>query len=375
MSSPIKALLLLTAGWLLSACANGGPVSSLETPSPLVPTAAAYYRQGDLSSAAELWEQALADNPEDAQANYHLALIELIRSPESAEPHLDEVVRLDPALGPQVSRLEAAVRQATAFQNRAYQLTISGQALASLEEWALAEIALERAVNEDTEYAEAWAYLGEARQQNETSGGLEALLTARALNPDSFSANLFLSIYYRRNEQPAVAITYLENAITQDPQNLDLHADLAQTLVDAGRVRQAFEHLQALIDQNPQRAEIWLKLAQLSIDNNLQVLADGLPAAREAVVLDPEDPQAVLLLGRAYLLLGEPVMAERFLLKAAGLGPELAEPHYYLGILYLNTDQDQKAADQLEEARALAQSAGRQLLVDQVESLIGQYFP
>lgn len=374
MRIPLSALLLLFL-LFLSACGNGGTEISPETPIPLAATAEAFYQTGDLSSAADLWEQVLDDKPESAQAQYQLALIELIRAPKAAEPHLEAAERFDPALEPQIDRLKAAVRQATAFQNRAYQLTIAGQALASLEEWALAETALEQAVTEDPEYAEAWAYLGEARQQNESPGGYEALLTAYALNPQSFSASLFLSVYYRRQGQPAVAITYLENALVQDPQNLDLHADLAQTMIDAGRVRRAFEHLQALAEENPQRVEIWLKLAQLSGDNNLQVLEDGLPAAREAVVLDPDNPQAVLLLGRVYLLLGEPVLAERFLLEAAELDPELPEPHYYLGILYLNTDQDQKAFGQLKEALLLAQSAGRRSFAQQVETLIGQYFP
>ena len=374
MRIPLSALLLLFL-LLLSACVSGSPAGELETAIPLETTAEAFYQTGDLSSAAELWEQVLEDKPESAQAHYHLALIELIRAPEAAEPHLDAAERLDPALEPQIGRLKAAIRQASAFQNRAYQLTIAGQAFASLDEWSLAETALKMAVTEDPEYAEAWAYLGEARQQNESPGGYEALLTAYSLNPQSFSASLFLSIYYRRNEQPAVAITYLENALAQDPQNLDLHADLAQTMIDAGRVRRAFGHLQDLADQNPQRVEIWLKLAQLSTDNNLQVREDGLPAAREAVVLDPDNPQAVLLLGRVYLLLGEPVMAERFLLEAIELDPALPEPHYYLGILYLNTDQDHKAFEQLQEALSLAQSAGRRSFAQQVESMIGQYFP
>ena len=197
MRIPLSALLLLFL-LFLSACGNEGTEISPETPIPLAATAEAFYQTGDLSSAADLWEQVLDDKPESAQAHYQLALIELIRAPKAAEPHLEAAERFDPALEPQIDRLKAAVRQATAFQNRAYQLTIAGQALASLEEWALAETALEQAVTEDPEYAEAWAYLGEARQQNESPGGYEALLTAYALNPQSFSASLFLSVYYRR---------------------------------------------------------------------------------------------------------------------------------------------------------------------------------
>ncbi len=68
-------------------------------------------------------------------------------------------------------------------------------------------------------------------------------------------------------------------------------------------------------------------------------------------------------------------MAERFLLEAAELDQALPEPHYYLGILYLNTDQDHKAFTQLQEALSLAQSVGRRSFAQQVETMIGQYFP
>lgn len=327
---------------------------------------------GDLEAAAQTLEQTLEDNP---KAAYQLALILLILEPDAALPHLEEAESANPEMSPQINRLKAAIRQGGVIDDRAYQLTLAGQALSSLEEWTLAEIAFEMAVTENPDYAEAWAYLGEARYQNESPGELEALESAFALNPDSFAANLFLSLHYRRNEKPHLAILYLKSALAQEPNNLDLHADLAQTMIDAGQVRQGFEHLQALTEQDPTSAKVWLKLAQLSVENNLQVADDGLTAARQAVVLDPENPVAVITLGRAYLLIDQPVLAERFLSQAVDLDPLRADPHYYLGILFLNTRDYPSAESELSTALSLAESAGQELFAEQIKALLNEYFP
>ena len=374
LAQQIGAILILLP-FLLTACRSQVNSDPTDSTGLVQKTAEAEMLAGDLEAAAQIWEQSLENDPENSTSLYQLALIEMILDPEAALPHLEAAEAADPDLRTQTGRLKAAVRQATAIKDRAYQLTIAGQALSSLEEWPLAEIALERAVAENPDYAEAWAYLGEARQQAGSPGGLDALQTAYAINPESFAANLLLSIYYRRTDKAPIAIPYLETALSQQPNNLDLNAELAQTLIDAGRVPQAFEHLETLTEQYPENATIWLKLAQLSVDNNLQVAEDGLPAARQAVVLDPENPQAVLTLGRAYLLLDQPVLARRFLTQAADLDPQLAEPHYFLGILFLNTREYPSAESELHAALSRAESSGQELFVEQIKTLLSQYFP
>jgi tetratricopeptide (TPR) repeat protein len=116
-------------------------------------------------------------------------------------------------------------------------------------------------------------------------------------------------------------------------------------------------------------------LARLSIENNLQIIQDGLPAARQAAVFSPEDPQPIVLIGRAYLLMDQPLLAERFLIEAIELDPDLPDPHYYLGILYLNTSQSSSAEFHLQITRALAQSSGDPIFSPLAEKLLKQYFP
>lgn len=359
---------------LLAACSAAGQPEAESTITP-APTKPATPQPGDLPGEIEYWKNALETNPEDSRAHYQLGLLYLVLDREQAPGHLQHAAELDPTLAPQVNRLESALRQSEVIDDPAYQLTIIGQALASVEAWPLAEAALEMAVAEDLEYAEAWAYLGEVRQQTGKENALDALETALKLDRSSYAANLFISFYWRRNDNPARAIPHLEMALRQDPNNLSLHEDLAFTLIQAGQVETAFENIDALLQASPEDPALWQILARLSIENDLQVAQVGVPAARQALLLEPDDPQSALMLGRAYLLADDPVLAERFLLKAAQQAPEAASAHLYLGFLYLNLENYPAAKDQLEMTLSLAESSADQVVYDQASRLLEQVFP
>jgi Tfp pilus assembly protein PilF len=330
---------------------------------------------GELEQAAQLWLNELEENPGSAQAHYQLVLIRAITNPEQAAEYLDQAASLEPALSNQARRIQDALRQASFIKDTAYQLTITGQALSSLEEWGFAQAALEMAVEKDPNYAEAWAYLGEVRQHNKLETGFDALQTAIALNPKSYAANLFMSIYWNRNDQPNRALPYLQNALSLDPNNLTLKEDLAHTLVQAGLVELGFEMLEELTSQDPDRAEVWMMLARLSIENTIQIEDTGLPAARQAVLLAPDHAAAMLLLGRAYLLIEDAVLAERFLVKCTQLDPKMPDPHLFLAIIYLNQENQGPAKPHLQTALSLAEASGDQAIADQAKQFLQRYFP
>jgi len=330
---------------------------------------------GKYQQAAQLWQQAVDADPGSATAHYQLGLILSLIHPEEATDHLRQAITLDPGLESSARKVLNALRQAEVIDDGAYQLTITGQAFASLEEWGLAQAALETAIELDPEYAEAWAYLGEIRQHTETGSSLDALEQAVSLDPDSYAANLFFSIYWTRQQQPKRALPYLQTALTLDPNNLALKEQLAHTLVQAGLVETGFEMLEELTVQDPERLEAWMMLARLSIENAIQAEETGLPAARRAVLLAPDNAEATLLLGRAYLLSEKPILAERFFLKCLALDSQMAEPHLYLAIIYLNQADPQPAKPHLEAALSLAEEAGDQAVAEQASQFLQSYFP
>ncbi|MGE3772516.1 MAG: thioredoxin [Gammaproteobacteria bacterium] len=68
--------------------------------------------------------------------------------------------------------------------------------------------------------------------------------------------------------EPAAAITLLEQALAEDPENFRIHAELAALLIDAGRLERAAEVLDALpalaADEASQRQEARLRFARLA---------------------------------------------------------------------------------------------------------------
>ncbi|MGD2026909.1 MAG: tetratricopeptide repeat protein [Anaerolineales bacterium] len=366
------AVLALPAA-VLAACRPPEQASEPDA-TPQISTPAA-PQPGDIEEEAAFWLAELESAPDDPLTHYQLGLRYLILDREKAAEHLQAAAAHDPELDSRVRRLESTLRQSNVIEDPAYQYTIIGQALASAEEWQLAETALEMAVAQDPAYAEAWAYLGEVRQQTGKENAFQALETALQLDRQSYAANLFTSFYWRRNDKPARAIPHLQTALQQNPSNLSLQEDLAATLVQAGQVETAFENINALLEESPDNPEIWRILARLSIENDLQVAQTGLPAARQAILLEPEEVQATLLLGRAYALTGDPVLAERFLLKAARQAPQLAEPHLYLGLMFLNLELYPSAQSELDTALALAEDSGDQNMVLLASQVLDQFFP
>jgi tetratricopeptide (TPR) repeat protein len=72
----------------------------------------------------------------------------------------------------------------------------------------------------------------------------------------------------------------------------------------------------------------------------------GQPAARNAVALDPENPNAVDALGYSYYLQGDLDYADRLITRAVELDPLNPHTQYHLGLLRAAQNEylDSKAA-------------------------------
>ncbi|MDP2975979.1 MAG: tetratricopeptide repeat protein, partial [Anaerolineales bacterium] len=170
---------LSSQGWLALGDAyqqSGDRASALSTWQSGIaqhgPSAALYARlaqaqrvQGDYLAAIEAWRSRLALDAGDADAHYHLGLLLTATRPEMALPDLMLAARLDPRLDAPVQSLRASLNAALLVDDRPYQLVMAGRALAALGEWHLAAEAFRLALAARRDYADAWAWLGEAEQQ------------------------------------------------------------------------------------------------------------------------------------------------------------------------------------------------------------------
>lgn len=337
----------------------------------LIPTAQAYIQSGELEEAASLWEETLIQDPDNPTAHYQLGLIIAITNPDEAITHLDQAAQLDETFSEPVKMLKNTLRRAAFAEEPAYRLIQVGQALANVDEWNLAEKAFQRATVEDTDYPEAWAFLGEA-QYHIGEDGLAALEKAIETNPNAFAANAFMGLYWYRQGQSDLALVYLQTAADIDPDNPALQEDIAAVLVDMSNFSAALTHLVRLTELLPLESHSWQALACFSMDYDVQVEDVGLPAARQAVLIAPDDPLSQTLLGRAYMLTGNEHYPVRFFTRALELDQDYPDAHLYLGIFYLQYDEPENALLHLELAKELG---GGGAIGELAQDILDRYFP
>lgn len=345
-------------------------VAPVSTANP-EPTAQAYRVEGEFEKAAEEWEQAIALNPDDAQAHYQFGLILAVIDPEEAPTHLNRAAELDDSLTRSVYDLTNTLRLASFADEPAFEHILIGQTLADLGEWDLAHALFLRSTKEQPNYAEAWAYLGEA-QYHMGEDGYPALAKAIVLDPDSLAANLFMALYWRRGENPEVAMAYLTNAANLDPDNRAIMVEIAYVYSEMGDFTGALDLLVEIAETYPEESSAWQSVARFSVEFKIEVEDVGLSAARQAVVLATEDPAALTLLGRAYMVLGDEFYPEDYFLQAISIDDTYPDARLYLGLVYLGQGKMDKAQVQIETALELGEGT---LIGVTAQRILDKYFP
>jgi Tfp pilus assembly protein PilF len=264
-----------------------------------------------------------------------LGLLLAAYEPASAPAYLSSAVEYDPALEPQIRSLNFDIQRALSHDDPVYLLMISGRSLANLGYWDLAEKAFENATSSQPEYAEAWAYLGEARQHTESGvEPLVALETALELDPDSIAAITFFALYWQRNSENELALEYLQTAANLDPGNPAYLAEIGNLValqgdLDAGQ--NYYIQAIALSSNDPKYVREFLTF---SVQFNLNLRDVALPMARKLVMFEPKDPASLDLMGDILSRLDDLLNAERFFLRSLAQDPENDQAHLQLADLY-----------------------------------------
>jgi Flp pilus assembly protein TadD len=342
------------------------------------PSAGIYWRlaraarqRGVLEQSMSLLSEVLALAPEDAAAHDELGLLLTAIAPEKALAELLQASRLDPAYDAQVQELRTAINTALLENDRAYQYLLSGRGLAALNEWELAETAFRNALAARPDYAEAWAWLGEARQQLGQEGRIQ-VERALVYNPKSAMIQGLYGIYLQRQGQPEKALAAYQKAADLEPQDPGWQMSLASASEQAGDLVAALGYYLHAVELAPQQASTWRATAEFSLRNSVNLIGVGLPAVRGLLTLAPDDWQSYDLAGQIMLETGDPVGAEEMLKKAIQLDITQAAPALHLGMLYLQTNNQARAYSYLNQAIAFNPNGPFGL---QAGRLLEQYFP
>lgn len=322
---------------------------------------------GDISGATASLQALTTLQPDNAHNYYQLGLLVATRDPEASLVYLARAAELDADFTARTRTLQRGISTSRLDDDPAYRLMGAGRALASLEEWQYAAEAFRQATIVRPDYADAWAYLGEALQHAPSENlpqetGFAELEKALEIDPRSLSATTLLALYWQRQSRYDLALEAIQSATALAPNNPVLQVELGNTLALQGDLEAAYlAYLQAirLASTDPGYYNF---LVGFSLTYDYHVREIALPASRQALLLSPNDPASLDTMGQVLLQLGDLVNAERFFTRAIESDSHHASAHLHLGMLYLVLNQGEQAYHSLSQAVSLAPhtAAGKQ---------------
>ena len=147
---------------------------------------------------------------------------------------------------------------------------------------------LERALNLDVNYKEAWLMLGAVRiTQGRRNEGLTAYRKAIELDPKDTRSYRMLGLTYSYLRRPEEAIPVWRDLLKQDPNDLDAHSNLGNILLSLKRYGEAVPELEAAVALNSSSSSLEIALADAYIGaGNADKAAPPLKKAAE-MALNP----------------------------------------------------------------------------------------
>jgi tetratricopeptide (TPR) repeat protein len=331
-----------------------------------------YLQKGeDLQAIAALQEWSLLDSS-NAQALFQLGILETAYFPGQAILPLKKASDMSSALNKDSEILLIALTPlAQDNVDDARDFLVGGRALGRIKRWDLAVKAFRKAVELDPGYAEAWAFLGEAEQEIGLDG-FSSLQKALDIDSHSSLALSLIAIYWRRQGDPGLAMTYLHQLSLQEPESAIWQEEMGNTLAEMGDSLSALRYFQSATNIEPGNAQTWMEMAGFCVRNGIEVRSIGLPAARESLILSPDSSQSLDMMGWVLMALDDQVSAERFLTRAVEIDVYNASAQLHLAQLYLEQENLEAAFSHL--AQVLIISGEDEPVGSLARRLMTQYF-
>lgn len=277
------------------------------------------HESGDLATAIDAYQAALAARPKDPKTLYFLGNV-LMEAGQAGQalPHLEAaaaVQRNHPAvigslaevyfqLG-RYSEAENLFRKASRSEPRAAFLQIGlANALAMQKKFADAETLLKRLLSRDPDITQAWLNLGNvARDQSRLEEAAAHYREALRRDPrladayNNLGSVLHASLRFEQAEQA------FRHCLAIDPHAPLARSNLASVLIDLGRFRDAEAVSRELVADAPDVADAHAMLA--SALGQQGRLAEALPHHREAARIAPQTARYVTTYATALCELGD----------------------------------------------------------------------
>ncbi|MBL8101944.1 MAG: tetratricopeptide repeat protein [Anaerolineales bacterium] len=330
-----------------------------------------YRGQKDWPAERDALQNQLRLDISDAYTHYRLGLLLTFLAPQQALSELTLASSLDPETDSAVQTLTAALNLSATQPDASEQMLTIGRALGLVQEWELSLAAFEKAIELDGENAEAWAWLGEAKQQIGQNGSVE-LDRALTLDHKSVIVRALRGLYWNRQGKYEQMRAEYALAAEFDPANPAWQASLGDAYLKLGDLASALNSYQRAAELAPTDPTYWRLLAVFCAENGIHVEDIGLPAAQNAAQLAPNDPFALDTLGWAYLSSGRYANAEQTLLDVISSYPNHFPAYIHLAMTHLAQGNRAAAFNQLTFVRDADAGGNYAALADE---MLKQYFP
>jgi tetratricopeptide (TPR) repeat protein len=307
----------------------------------------AALQRGDGETAREAYRRLVQRLPDRADLRGQYALVLAAWRPDLALADLDLALSQGLQQPEMAESVAGILRAAGRRQSGAETLALVGQVYARHNDWRLARLALARAIELRPVFPAAYSYLGLAYDELGLDG---RSLLEEALRQDPLLSlgHFLLGRHWYTRGLLGPAIAEVETALSLSPADPSIAAFLGELYARSGRPQAAEAAFQRAVELAPQAPEFWILLSQFSLANEIKIASVGIPAARQAAVLDGQSPAAWEALGRGHLLLGDLTVAERLLRRSVALGPERVSIRFHLGSLFHLTGRPAEAGAGLE---------------------------
>jgi len=189
----------------------------------------------------------------------------------------------------------------------------------------------------------------------------EALyLKALELNPRQLYVHENLGALYAKEARIKEAIKEFNQVIDIEPTQLSAYFqldDIYQAFHDQKNLEALY---QKAVSNNLDFFQAYYYLAELSFDKHQE--AQAIRLYKRALLVNPSSKEAALGLGNAYLTLGDPKGAIRWLNQALKFDPKLAVAHNNLALAYYYTKQYPLALEHSDQAIKLGYPESLKLL-------------
>ena len=157
------------------------------------------------------------------------------------------------------SGVPSTMDEAVAWFERGCELDVDS------ENWAEAIEAYEKALELETDYADAYCNLGAVRyNQGQRAAARRAFEACLALAADHVEANFNLANVLEEVGDDGGALRHYRRALASDPHYPDLHINLALLYEKIGRTRGACDHWRRVLQLDPEGS--WAEVARLRLE-------------------------------------------------------------------------------------------------------------